>query len=35
MSDKNKETNMICEDYGSKIQIIYFKDIDPSQPPTN
>lgn len=25
----NKETNMICEDCGSKIQIIYFKDVDP------
>ena len=24
----NKETNMICEDCGSKIQIIYFKDVD-------
>lgn len=25
----NKETDMICENCGSKIQIIYFKDVDP------
>lgn len=27
----NKETDMICEVCGSKIQIIYFKDIDPNK----